>query len=336
MIMLRINFTSQELPVCFLTDRDVEQAMGNKIEFLKELISITREILSDLRPYAFDKISLYARTSDPAYPTKIRAMVGCYGRYSVVRSFSANERNREMGRRRSNNFCIIYDNETTDIVAIAEGNLISDYRTASITVVGLDAVMKGDYTVAVLGATGSVGNAVLQSLSALDKKPRKVIISARGRGGFSNVKERLEDYIKRIKVDLEIEPSESIEKCIKGVDAVIDLISMPKPVSLVKEGMLPEKVTYIDVGKNALDHEFAMKFDTYVFDSVELRKLPSPATFALSIRTMLAERNFRVMEIGDILTGRERPGDMTLITVLGVPVVDAAFCQMIMRRLSLI
>jgi len=105
--MLRIKLTSQELPVCFLTDRDVEKVMGDKIEFLKELISITKEILSDLRPYAFDKISLYARTSDPDYPTKIRAMAGCYGRYSVVRSFSANERNRDMGRRRSNNFCII-------------------------------------------------------------------------------------------------------------------------------------------------------------------------------------------------------------------------------------
>ncbi|MGC9019993.1 MAG: hypothetical protein ACP5KE_02175 [Candidatus Methanodesulfokora sp.] len=334
--MLKINLTSQELPAYFLTDKDIEQAMGDKIEFLKELISVTKAILSDLRSYTFDKISLYAKTSDPAYPTKIRAMAGCYGRYSVVRSFSANERNREMGRRRSNNFCVIYDNETTDIIAIAEGNLISDYRTASIAAVGLDAVMKENYAVAVLGATGSVGNAVLQSLSALDKKPRKVVISARGRGGFSSVKERLEDYIRRMGVDLNVEPSESIEECVKGTDAVIDLISMPKPIPLVKEGMLPERVTYIDVGKNALDHEFAMKFDTYVFDSVELRKLPSPATFALSIRTMLAERNFRVVEIGDILTGRERPGDMTLITVLGVPVVDAAFCQIVMRKLSLI
>jgi len=133
-----------------------------------------------------------------------------------------------------------------------------------------------------------------------------------------------------------VEPSSSIEECVKGADVVIDLISMPKPASLVKEGMLPERVTYIDVGKNALDHELAMKFDTYVFDSIELRKLPSPATFALSIRTMLAERNFRVMEIGDILAEREKPGNMTLITVLGVPVVDAAFCQMVMKRLSLI
>ena len=335
-MMMKINLSSQELPVYLLTDNDIEQAMGDKIEFLKELISVTKMILSDLRPYAFDKISLYAKTSDPAYPTKIRAMAGCYGRYSVVRSFSANEKNRQMGRRRSNNFCVIYDNETTDIVAIAEGNLISDYRTASIAAVGLDAVMEEDYTVAVLGATGSVGSAVLQSLSALDKKPRKVVISARGRSGFSSIKERLEDYIRRIKVDLNVEPSESIEGCVKGADAVIDLISMPKPIPLVKEGMLPERVTYIDVGKNALDHEFAMKFDTYVFDSVELRKLPSPATFALSIRTMLAERNFKVIEIGDILTGREKPGDMTLITVLGVPVVDAAFCQIVMRKLSLI
>jgi len=90
---------------------------------------------------------------------------------------------------------LIYDNETTDIVAIAEGNLISNYRAASIAAVGLDAVMKGDYTVAVLGATGSVENAVLQSLSALDRRPRKVMISARGKGGFSGVRERLEDYV---------------------------------------------------------------------------------------------------------------------------------------------
>jgi len=51
-----------------------------------------------------------------------------------------------------------------------------------------------------------------------------------------------------------------------------------------------------------------------VFNSLDLRKMPSPATCARNIRIMLIDRRFRVLELADVMKDEE-VGRRVLYTV---------------------
>ncbi|MDK2464757.1 MAG: hypothetical protein QI223_08310 [Candidatus Korarchaeota archaeon] len=338
----KVRLSMGEVPV--VSDSQVAEVLSSTVETFRWVNSLTREVLSRVGELVFDKLSIYVPTSDPDYPTKVRTMAGAWGRYTCVRSFAANERNRAKGRRLSTNLCAVFDSETTELVAVMEGNLISDFRTASIAAVGVEACVTawgrsgGDYEASVLGSTGAVGRRVILALSALRARPRRVLLAAKSRGRFNTVRERLAQMASELDPEvgeaLELVPCETLDEALSA-DVVVDCISLPgkMPAGLVRE--LGEEVIYADVGKHSLDLNLASKFDTYVFDSLDLRKMPSPATFALKIRTMLTDRRFRVLELADVVRG-ERVGRRVLYTVLGVPAVDAALTQAILERLGLI
>ncbi len=335
----RVKLSLGDVPI--VPDSQVAEVLSPTVETFRWVNLLTREVLSRVRELVFDKLSIYVPTSDPDYPTRVRTMAGAWGRYTCVRSFAANERNRARGRRLSTNLCAIFDTETTELLAVMEGNLISDFRTASIAAVGVEACARAkglrdaEYDASVLGSTGSVGRRVILALSALDLRPGRVLLSAKSPGRFGSVRERLahvaQELDPEVRKTVELTPCEALDEAL-AADVVVDCIALPRPTSLVRE--LREAVIYADVGKHALDLNLASKFDTYVFDSLDLRKMPSPATFALNIRTMLTDRRFRVLELAEVMKGEE-VGKRTLYTVLGVPSVDAALAERVLRGLGL-
>ncbi len=336
----RVRLSLGEVPV--VPDSQVAEVLSPTVETFRWVNPLTREVLSRVRELVFDKPFIYVPTSDPEYPTKVRTMAGAWGRYTCVRSFAANERNRARGRRLSRNLCAVFDSDSTELVAVVEGNLISDFRTASIAAVGVEACVRawgrpgGEYDASVLGSTGSVGRRVILALAALGSRPRRVLLAAKSRGRFETVRERLAHSAGELDPEareaLELVPCETLEEALDA-DVVVDCISLPRPTGLVRE--LRGEVMYADVGKHALDLSLASKFDTYMFDSLDLRKMPSPATFALNTRTMLTDRRFRVLELAEVMRGEE-VGRRVLYTVLGVPAVDAALIQGVLDRLGLI
>ncbi|MFQ6124530.1 MAG: hypothetical protein ACE5R6_08005 [Candidatus Heimdallarchaeota archaeon] len=332
-----LDLLGQEMPVTIIPHEEIQKGFPLSIYSFKTINKLSREALKHPGRFVYDKVAVYVNSKDEKYPTKIRTMVGESERFSGVRTFGANEKNPQRGRRRSNNLFCLYDNVTGELVSIMCGDAISDFRTASSVAIGIEAIGLPDseYSVSVLGI-GAIGTAVVFALAALRKPPKTIRMVAARKCEYSSIRERVTHYLKRTfeaKLDHKVDllPCENLKEALgRDTDIVVDAMSLPYYQEIVNESILSIKnrkhFIYADANKQALAASLVDQFHTHVFDSLKLaRRLES------SVGNTLKERleSSNVLSIGTLLRNEAEASPLSTCTIMGLPIIDTAIGALI-------
>lgn len=336
-----LDLLGQETPVTIIPCEEIRKEFPLSVYSFKTINELTKETLKYSGRFAYDKIAVFVNSRDKKYPTKIRTMVGESERFSGVRTFGANEKNPQNGRRRSNNLFCLYDNITGNLVSIMSGDAISDYRTASSIAVGIEAIGLPDteYSVSVLGI-GAIGTTVVFALTALRRPPKTIQMVAARKCGFSSVRERVKHYIEstfKVKLDQKIDliPCETLKEALgRDIDIVVDAMSLPHYQEIVNETVLNLKnrnhFIYADADKQALAASLVDKFHTHIFDSIKLaRRLES--SVGNTLKGQLENPN--ILSISALLRNEAEAGPLSTYTIIGLPIIDTAIGTLIYKSL---
>lgn len=332
-----LDLLDQDTPVTIIPREEIRKGFPLSIYSFKTINHLAKEALKHPGRFTYDKVAVLVNSRDEKYPTKIRTMIGEYEQFSGVRTFGANEKNPQQGRRRSNNLFCLYNNATGDLISIMSGDAISDFRTASSVAVGIEAIGLPDieYSLSVLGI-GAVGTAVVFALAALQRPPKTIRMVAARRYGFPSIRERVKHYIEssfEVKLDQKIDliPCETLKEALgRDTDIVVDAMSLPHYQEIVNEAVLNLKnrnhFIYADANKQALAASLVDKFHTHVFDSIKLaRRLES--SVGSTLKGQLENQN--VLSISALLRDEAEAGPLSTYTIMGLPIIDTAIGTLI-------
>lgn len=314
-----------------LSHQDVKAIFPLTIETFKRINTLTRHVLRDAAKYPHDKATIELGS------LKSRALLGATDRSVVSRTFTASLGNLQLNRRYAANVVILWDKETGHPYCIMDGNPIYDFRTASTAAVGVECLDSSRDSVACILGAGPVGRAVVLAFGALPDPPREIRITARRKGGFGTIRERLnvlfESFDPALMNKMGLVACETLQESIHDSDVIVDAISLRGPSPLIDEQLLPsemmKRITYVDVGKQALASSLVENFASYVFDNLEIGyRLSSPASEAL--REGRCNLSAKKCDITQLLNREVDPEELflpRLLTIMGVASIDAKIAE---------
>lgn len=317
---------------------EVRAIFPSTVEICRRTNTLTRNVLTDAGKYPHDKATIELG------PLRSRALLGATDRSVASRTFTATLRNLELNRRYATNVVILWDKELGHPYCIMDGNPIYDLRTASTVAVGVESIDASRDTVACILGAGPVAKATALALGALQHPPREIRMTARRKRSFKSVKERLNAFFESLDPVLRNKTSlvacDTLDDAFRNSDTIIDAISLRGPTTLIDKKTLPseimKRITYVDVGKQALADSLVSEFSSYIFDSLDIGyRLNSPASKALREgRCNLLAKKCDITQLLNREIDSEELLRPRLLTVMGVASIDAKIAEDGFERLK--
>jgi len=336
--MYEIDLYGDGRPTAILSYEEVRVIFPPTVEICKRANTLTRNVLTEGGKHPHDKATIELGL------LRSRALLGATDRSVASRTFTATLRNLEQNRRYATNVVILWDMDQGHPYCIMDGNPIYDLRTASTVAVGVECIDASRDAVACILGAGPVAKATVLALGALQRPPAEIRMTARRRGVFRSVKERLnaffEDLDPALRNRTRLVACETLDETIRGSDIIIDAVSLRGPLPLVDRKLLPydimQNITYVDVGKQALADSLVSEFFSYIFDNLDIGyRLSSPASEAL--REGRCNLSAKKCDITQLLNREITPDELLsprLLTVMGVASIDAKIAEDGFERLS--
>lgn len=321
-----------------LSHQDVKAIFPRTIGMFQRINRLTERALKSAERYPHDKATIdLARL-------RSRTVLGATEKTVASRTFiSRRSTSPHPTRRYSTNLAVLWNRESGYPYCIMNGNPLYDFRTASTVAVGVHCLGSSkDDVVCILGA-GPVATATVSALGALKHPPREIRMAAKRRMGFKTVKERLHALFRRLDPTLlrrtNLVACETIQESLVRSSVIVDLISRTTG-PFIDERLVPpeivDRITYVDVGKEALSSSLVSRFSAYIFDNLKLGyTLNSPASEAL--RQGRCNIHAKKCDITQLLNQEISAKELAqgrLLTVMGVASIDAQIAEDAFRRLS--
>jgi ornithine cyclodeaminase/alanine dehydrogenase-like protein (mu-crystallin family) len=336
--MHKVDLYGEGFLTVVLSHQEVTALFRHTVGMFQRINRLTERALKSAEKYPHDKATI------DLGKLRSRTLLGATERTVVSRTFSSRRlTNPDSRRRYSTNVAVLWNRESGYPYCIMDGNPLYDFRTASTVAVGVHCLgISNDDVLCMLGA-GPVATASVFALGALEHPPREIRMTAKRKMGFKTVKERLNALFRRFDPALlrrtSLVACETIKQTLAGSTVIVDVISRTAgPV--IDEALLPpeivDRITYVDVGKEALSSSLVPRFSAYIFDNLKLGyKLNSPASEAL--RQGRCNVHAKKCDITQLLNREISAKDLEhgrLLTVMGVASVDAQIAEDAFRRLS--
>lgn len=321
-----------------LSHQDVKAIFPHTVEMFERINRLTERTLRSAEKYPHDKATI-----DLA-ELRSRTLLGATEKTVASRTFiSRRLTSLRSTRRYATNVAVLWNRESGYPYCIMDGNPLYDFRTASTVAVGVHCLgSSNDDVVCILGA-GPVATATAFALGALRHPPREIRMTARRKMGFKTVKERLSALFRRFEPALlrrtNLVACETVQESLVGSTIIVDVFSRTTG-PFIDEALLPleivDKITYVDVGKEALSGSLVSTFSAYIFDNLKLGyALNSPASEAL--RQGRCNIHAKKCDITQLLNGEISAKELAhgrLFTVMGVASIDAQIAEDAFRRFS--
>jgi ornithine cyclodeaminase/alanine dehydrogenase-like protein (mu-crystallin family) len=336
--MYEVDLCGNGRLTAILSQKEVEAIFPLTVETCRRTNVLAKGTLKNIRKYPHDKATIETSSLGS------RALLGAADKCIASRTFTVTRMNLEPGRRYATNIVILWDKDDGHPYCIMDGNPVYDLRTASTVAVGVECINPDGGMVACILGAGPVARASALALGALEHQPAEIKMTARRRGGFRSIKERLNavfgslDPVLRNRTRLVA--CETLHEAIEGSGVIIDAISLRGEAPFINRRVLPPEwmrvVTYVDVGKQALDDCLVSEFSSYIFDDLDIGyRLDSPASKAL--REGRCNLSARKCDITQLLNGEVAPDGLLapkLLTVMGVASLDAKIAEDGFERLA--
>jgi len=336
--MYEIDLYGDGRPTAILSYEEVRVIFPPTVEICKRANTLTRNVLTEGGKHPHDKATIELGL------LRSRALLGATDRSVASRTFTATLKNLELNRRYATNVVILWDKELGHPYCIMDGNPIYDLRTASTVAVGVECIDASRDAVACILGAGPVAKATALALGALRGPPVEIRMTARRKRGFRSVKERLNAFFESLDPALRnrtrLVACETLDETIRSSDTIVDAISLRGPLPLIDKKVLPyemmQKITYVDVGKQALAGSLVSEFSSYIFDNLNIGyRLSSPASEAL--REGRCNLSAKKCDITQLLNREIVPDELLaprLLTIMGVASIDAKIAEDGFERLS--
>lgn len=314
-----------------LSHREIGVIFPPTVETFKRVNFLTVHVLKDAGRYPHDKATIELGS------LKGRTLLGATDRSVVSRIFTASLGNLKLNRRYATNVVILWERETGHPYCIMDGNPIYDLRTASTAAIGVECLGSSRQSVACILGAGPVGRATILALGALRNPPQEIRLTARRKSGFRTVKERLSTFFRSLDPALlertKLVACETLREAIHDSTVIVDAISLRTASPLIDERVIPfeamSRMTYVDVGKQALSDSIVARFSSYVFDNLDIGyRLDSPASRALREgRCNVSAKKCDVTQLLNSEIDSEEISPPTLFTIMGVASIDARIAE---------
>jgi len=336
--MYEIDLFGDGRLTAILSYEEVRAIFPPTVEICRRTNTLTRNVLTEGGKYPHDKATIELG------PLRSRALLGATDRSVAFRTFTASLKNLELNRRYATNVVILWDTERGHPYCIMDGNPIYDLRTASTVAVGVECIDASRDAVACILGAGPVAKATALALGALQRPPMEIRMTARRKRGFKSVKERLNAFFESLDPALRdrtrLVACETLDETIRNSDTIIDAISLRGPLPLIDRKTLPyeamKRITYVDVGKQALADSLVSEFSSYIFDNLNIGyRLSSPASEALREgRCNLSAKKCDITQLLNREIASEELLAPKLLTIMGVASIDAKIAEDGFERLS--
>ena len=225
---------------------------------------------------------------------------------------------------------LLLDPTTGALVAMMDGRLITEMRTAAVSAVSVDVLARrGPTTLAILGS-GVQARSHLEALKHV-RPLRHVRVWSRRR-------DRAIQFVRAMhsSVSCAVSAVPSIEEAMHGADVVVTATSATDPI--VKAAMLEPGMHLAVVGSSSpkmreLDSEAVAKCRLWV-DSREAAQVEA-GDILIPLREGRIDESHIVGELGDAVDGRSGRRDdqeITMFKSLGLAVEDVATAQQVVRK----
>ena len=225
---------------------------------------------------------------------------------------------------------LLLDPTTGALVAMMDGRLITEMRTAAVSAVSVDVLARqGPTTLALLGS-GVQARSHLEAIRHV-RPLRHVRVWSRRR-------ERALQFVRLMhsSVSCAVSAVPSIEEALQGADVVVTATSATDPI--VKAAMLAPGMHLAVVGSSSpkmreLDSEAVAKCRLWV-DSREAAQVEA-GDILIPLREGRIDESHIVGELGDAVDGRSGRRDdqeITMFKSLGLAVEDVATAQQVVRK----
>jgi alanine dehydrogenase len=208
---------------------------------------------------------------------------------------------------------------------------LTELRTGAVSAVATRYLAREDAsTLGVIG-TGREARAQLEALSHV-RKLSKVRAYSRS---TENRREYAEEMSRRL--DLDIEPVDSAEACVRECDIVLTITSANEPVlsgEWLAEGTFVCGVGATGPHRRELDEEAVGRASTIVVESMAVAEAECGELIYAESKGRL--RWSDVHELKDVVSGvvpaRRSPSDITLFTSIGTGAQDVAIASVVLRK----
>ena len=225
---------------------------------------------------------------------------------------------------------LLLDPRTGALVALMDGRLITEMRTAAVSAVSVDVLAReGPATLAILGS-GVQARSHLEAVRHV--RPLKHVRV------WSRRSERALQFVRSMhaSVSCPVSAVPSVEKALKGADVVITATSATDPI--VTARMLEPGMHLAVVGSSSpkmreLDSEAVARCRVWV-DSREAAQVEA-GDILIPLREGRIEESHIVGELGDVVdgkSGRRSADEITMFKSLGLAVEDVATAQLVVRK----
>lgn len=269
----------------------------------------------------------YGRGVIQAFPARVKAI-----NVAGIKWLSAYRENRRRGLPYLSAIDIISNTETGMPLAIIEGAIVTNMRTAGHAGVGAKYLAKENSTVIAIIGCGNQGRTHLEMMNEL--------FSIEQVRTFDVIKEANEVFVSEMskKLKLNIKSFDSAKEAVRDADIICMVTTSMSPV-VKEEWLKPGCHVCATVGFMDLDPNCAVKFDKWVVgwygrdldwvDGEEVGKM-GPKVFPYTRKNIYADLATELI-LGK-KPGRERNEERTIMTHLGMPALDVAVAELVYQK----
>jgi len=225
---------------------------------------------------------------------------------------------------------LLLDPRTGGLVAILDGRLITEMRTAAVSAVSVEALARpGDITLAILGS-GVQAHSHLAAIRAVRTVRHVRVWSRQHEHAIQFVRHHL------AKVSYPLSAVGTPAEAMNGADVVVTATSATDPVvtaDLLKPGMHLAVVGSSSANRRELDGPAVKRCRVWV-DSRDAAQVEA-GDLIIAMREGHFDERHVVGELGDALagrSGRQNAQDITMFKSLGIGVEDVATAHMVVQR----
>ena len=225
---------------------------------------------------------------------------------------------------------LLLDPNTGALVAMMDGRLITEMRTAAVSAVSVDVLAReGPSTLAILGS-GVQARSHLEAIRHV-RQLRHVRV-------WSRRKERAIQFVRlhHATVSCAVSAVASVEEALKGADVVVTATSATEPIVSAEQlepGMHLAVVGSSSPKMRELDSDAVARCRVWV-DSREAAQVEA-GDILFPLREGRIDESHIIGELGDVvngLSGRRNDTEVTMFKSLGQAVEDVATAQLVVRK----
>lgn len=278
---------------------------------MDSLIPAMEQALMD---FSSGRVAQPVRTSlsIPEHAAFLGVMPAVYGDVMGAKLVTVYPNNTATGLPSHQALIVLFRSGTGEPLAVMDGRLITEMRTAAVTAVATKLLAKPDARVLAILGSGVQARSHFEALRLLRR--------------FEEVRvwSRTPENARRFAAEIGARPV-SVEEAVRGADVVVTVTGAPEPIlhgEWLEPGTLVNAVGAVGPKRRELDDE-AMRRGTVVVDSRE-------AAFIESGDVLLSQAPIYA-ELGELLAGaKPKPPDgISVFKSLGIAVEDLAAARMV-------